>query len=166
MSNLTLRVDDDLVVSLEYVLKLDDGQEVDRSDSDDPLQYLQGHGQIIPGLESSLYGMAAGEEKDVVVSPVDAYGERDPENIEVMPRNRFPEDMALSVGANLQLRDQQSGELYEAIVTELIGDEQVVLDFNHPLAGETLYFHVKVSGLRPATVEELSHGHVHDGHVH
>lgn len=161
MSSPRLKVVDNIVVSLEYVLKLDDGQVVDRSDGDDPLEFLQGHGQIIPGLESSLYGMAAGEEKDVVVFPVDAYGDRDPENIEVMPRNRFPEDLALSVGANLQMRDQESGEVYEAFVTELIDDEQVVLDFNHPLAGETLYFHVKVSGLRPATVEEISHGHVH-----
>lgn len=161
MSDQALKVVDDLVVTLEYVLKLADGQEVDRSDSDDPLEFLQGHGQIIAGLETSLYGMGIGDEKDVVVHPADGYGDADPDNVEVMSRDEFPEDLELTIGTGLQMRDQQSGEVYQAFVSELIGSEQVVLDFNHPLAGETLYFHVKVSGLRPASTEELSHGHVH-----
>lgn len=166
MNTKNITVADDLVVSLDYLLKLEDGEEIDRSDSDDPLQFLQGHGQIIPGLEKELYGMQIGEEKKVMVAPADGYGEFDPSNLDTVPRNIFPTDMALEKGQQLQLRDQNSGQVYQATVSE-IKDEDVVLDFNHPLAGETLIFQVKIADLRSATSEELSHGHVHSpGHNH
>jgi FKBP-type peptidyl-prolyl cis-trans isomerase SlyD len=160
MNTENMTVDDNLVVTLDYQLKLEDGEEIDRSDSGDPFQFLQGHGQIIPGLEKELYGMQVGEEKQVTVAPADGYGEIDPSNRDSVPRNIFPADMELEKGQQLQLRDQNSGQIYQATVTE-IKDEDVDLDFNHPLAGETLIFQVKIADLRSATSEELEHGHVH-----
>jgi FKBP-type peptidyl-prolyl cis-trans isomerase SlyD len=157
---------DDVVVTLDYMLQLEDGEEIDRSDSQDPFQFLQGHGQIVPGLEQALYGMSTGDEKKVVVAPADAYGEFDSEDFETVSRNIFPPDMALQEGEQLQLRDSESGKIFQATVSELKGDE-VILDFNHPLAGETLIFQVKIADLRDATSEELAHGHVHGaGHHH
>jgi FKBP-type peptidyl-prolyl cis-trans isomerase SlyD len=166
MTQSALAVAENLVVSLEYTLKLDDGEEIDSSDGQDPLEFLQGHGQIVSGLEQALYGLKVGEERDVSVAPTEGYGEYDPDDFETVSRDTFPQDLELTVGMGLYLRDQESGKVYETYVAEL-PPEEVVLDLNHPLAGETLLFHVKVVGLRDATSEELSHGHVHgsnDGH--
>lgn len=153
-------VSDHMVVSLDYVLRLEDGEVVDTSEGRDPLEYLQGHGQIIPGLEEALTGMNVGDEKDVVVEPANAYGESDPDAYQAVSRSAFPENMDLERGMGLSMRDQDTGETLEAYVAE-IRDDDVVLDFNHPLAGETLHFHVKVADVRPATDEELAHGHAH-----
>lgn len=160
MANKPLTVKDDLVVSLDYTLRLDDGEIIDSSAGEEPLHFLQGRGQIIPGLERALYGMAVGEEKDIVVKPADAYGEHDEDAYEVVPRSIFPDDIKLEEGMGLRLRDQTSGEPVEAFIAGLRSDS-VMLDFNHPLAGETLHFHVEIAGLRPATGEELDQGYVH-----
>jgi FKBP-type peptidyl-prolyl cis-trans isomerase SlyD len=166
MSKEQLIVVDDVVVTMVYLLQLDDGEEIDRSDSRDPFQFLQGYGQIIPGLEKELYGMQIGEEKTVSVAPADGYGEFDPGNIETVSRDIFPPDMSLSEGQSLQLRDANSGGVFQATINEL-DSEKVVLDLNHPLAGETLIFQIKIADLRAATGEELAHGHVHGpGHHH
>jgi FKBP-type peptidyl-prolyl cis-trans isomerase SlyD len=166
MGAANLSVADNVVVSLEYVLRLDDGEIVDQSDGRDPLQFLQGSGEVIPGLEQALLGMYVGDEKEVVIAPSDAYGEYDPENYEILPRSAFPEDLELSVGMELALSDSETDEVFEAHVAKLKGDK-VVIDMNHPLAGETLHFDVKIAGLRQATSEELDHGHAHDiRHVH
>jgi len=160
MTDTKLVVADDLVVSLDYTLRLDDGQVLDESSEDEALKFLQGQNQIIPGLERALYGMAIGEEKDVVVAPADGYGETDPEAYQLVPHDVFPADINLTEGMGLHLHDEEGNPL-EAFVAD-IADEGVLLDFNHPLAGETLHFHVKVVNLRPATREELAHGHVHE----
>ncbi len=166
MTTKSMKVADNVVVTMEYLLKLDDGAEIDRSDEQDPLQFLQGHGQIIPGLEKELYGMQIGDEKEVELSPSDAYGDFDPEHFETVSRDIFPADLDLSVGRSLQLRDADSGNTFQATVTDL-NEENVVLDFNHPLAGQTLFFEIKIADLRAATSEELAHGHVHGaGHHH
>lgn len=165
MTDTKLTVEDGMVVSLDYTLRLDDGQVIDSSTDRETFQFLQGQGQIIPGLEKALYGMTVGEEKEVEVAPAEGYGETDPEAYQRVPRDVFPSDMDLSEGMGLHLQDQ-SGHTMEAYVAE-ISPEGVLLDFNHPLAGETLFFQVKVTGLRPGTSEELAHGHVHgDGHHH
>ena len=158
-------VADNQVVSLDYTLRLDNGQVMDSSEGRDPLEFIQGQGQIIPGLEKELYGMAVDDEKKVVVAPGDAYGELEPDNFEWVERGAFPADMELIEGMGLRMRDSNSGEVMEAYVAEISSD-RVKLDFNHPLAGETLHFQVKIAGLRDATSEELAHGHVHgpDGH--
>lgn len=153
-------VADGQVVSLAYKLHADDGELLDESEVNEPLAFLQGAGQIIPGLETALYGMSVGDKKNVKVEPVDGYGKYNPENKQTMPRTAFPPDLALEEGTGLVVRDTQSGERFQAFVEELHQDH-VVLDFNHPLAGETLFFEVEVVGLRPATAEELAHGHAH-----
>lgn len=155
-----MEVKDDLVVSLDYTLRLDDGEVIDSSQGVGPLSFLQGRGQIIEGLERELYGMSPGDEKQVSVSPEDGYGQYQESRIQSVPRDTFPEDMELEEGMSVRLRDSQSGQQFDAYVDEIRSDE-VVLDFNHPLAGETLHFEVKVAGLREASDEELTHGHVH-----
>jgi FKBP-type peptidyl-prolyl cis-trans isomerase SlyD len=162
-SNLT--VVDGLVVSLDYTLRLDDGQVLDTSAGKDPLEFLQGSGQIIPGLESALYGLAVGDEKEVEVAPAEGYGNRNPDAYETVPRDAFPADITLTEGLGLHLRDE-SGREVVAYIAE-IRPSDVLLDLNHPLAGETLLFEVKIADLRPATSEELTHGHAHGaGHEH
>jgi FKBP-type peptidyl-prolyl cis-trans isomerase SlyD len=160
-----LTVSDDHVISLEYVLTLEDGEEVDSATSDDAIVFLQGYGEVIPGLEQAIYGMSVGESKHIVVSKEEAYGDYDPEDTQLLPVSAFPSDIDWSEGLELVLYDEQDGEVIEATVVE-IRDEDVLLDFNHPLAGETLHFEVKVVAIRQATDEELAHGHVHDDEDH
>jgi FKBP-type peptidyl-prolyl cis-trans isomerase SlyD len=155
-----LIVADDIVVSLDYTLHLGDGEAIDTSTGREPLEFVQGQGQIVSGLEQALYGMTVGDEKKVIVAPIDGYGERDQDAFRVVPLDVFPPDMTLTPGQRLYLRDTRSGEVFEVYVDEVHPDS-VRLDFNHPLAGETLHFHVTVSGLRPAADDELAHGHVH-----
>jgi FKBP-type peptidyl-prolyl cis-trans isomerase SlyD len=160
MSKTPMTVADDVVVSLDYVLQLDDGQEIDRSTADEPLEYLHGHGQIVPGLENALYGLAVGDERQVVIEPAEGYGERNDEQLQRFPRDLFPGDVQLAEGEVLNLEDDQTGQVFQAQVMEVTPTE-IVLDFNHPLAGETLHFDVRIAGLRRATAEELAHGHAH-----
>lgn len=159
MSDPKLTVQDGMVVSLDYVLKLDDGQIIDSSNGGEAMQILQGAGQIIPGLEQALYGMIIGEEKEVEVAPEDGYGENDPDAYQMVSPDLFPPDLELAEGMGLRLKDE-TGQAMDAYIAE-IGPEGILLDFNHPLAGETLFFQVKIAGLRPATREEVAHGHVH-----
>jgi FKBP-type peptidyl-prolyl cis-trans isomerase SlyD len=165
VTNAELVVADGLVVSLDYTLRLDDGQVLDTSQGEAPLDFLQGAGQIIPGLEAALYGMAVGDEKEVEVAPADGYGEKSLDAFELIPRDAFPADLELTLGMGLQLQSE-SGEELVAYVADL-RPEEVLLDLNHPLAGETLFFDIRIAGLRPATAEELAHGHAHSsGHAH
>lgn len=165
MTNTDLTVEDGLVVSLDYTLRLDDGQVIDTTTDGDPLEFLQGGQQIIPGLEKALYGMGVGDEKDVELAPNEGYGQRNPDAVELVPPDAFPADLELTEGMGLQLRDP-SGREVVAYVAEIRSDA-VVLDLNHPLAGEKLFFAVKIADLRPATQDELDHGHAHEaGHEH
>lgn len=151
-------VQDNTVVSLDYTLTVDGGI-VDQSDENEPIQFLQGHGQIIPGLEKQLYGMSIGESKKVVVPPAEGYGDADEDAFADIPRNEFPPQIPLEEGVALQLRDQ-SGEVIDAYIVDVKMDT-VRLSFNHPLAGKELHFSVTVTDLRDATEDELAHGHVH-----
>jgi FKBP-type peptidyl-prolyl cis-trans isomerase SlyD len=155
-------VSDGMSVSMDYTLKLDDGEVIDTSVGREPLEFLFGYGQIIPGLERELQGMELGQEKDVTVEAAEGYGQVDPQAFQRVPRNLFPESMELQEDMMLNMRDAESGEVFPARI-EQIGSDSVVLDLNHPLAGETLYFNVKIAGLRAATPEEIAHGHVHSG---
>lgn len=159
-------VAENVVVSLDYILTLDNDEVVDQSEKDAPLVYLHGYKNIVPGLESELTGMSIGDKKQVTVTPELGYGDRDPESLAEYPRDTFPDTLALEVGEPIPMRDSESGESFQAYITE-IHPETIMLDFNHPLAGETLHFKVKIAGLREPTSEELSHGHVHQaGHDH
>jgi FKBP-type peptidyl-prolyl cis-trans isomerase SlyD len=154
-----LKVDDGQVVSMDYVL-LVDGKVIDSSEAGKPLQFIQGMGHIIPGLEHELYDMKIGENKKVVVLPKDGYGEVDAEAFMDVPRDSFPANVPLEKGTELELREQSGHTMLARIDT--ISDENIRLNMNHPLAGKELHFDVKIAGLRPATEEEVSHGHVHD----
>ena len=158
-------VQNDVVVSMEYTLHVD-GEKIDSSEGQDPLQFLVGYGNIISGLEHEMMGMKIGDSRDVVVSPAEAYGEFDEDAFMDVPRGQFPKDMPLEEGLELTVRDDTGQSRYARI--EAIEGENVTLNFNHPLAGDELHFNVKVVGLREPTAEELEHGHVHQngGHHH
>ena len=159
-----LKVEDGQVVSMDYTLRVD-GEVVDTSDGQAPLEFIQGTGNIIPGLERELYGLTIGASKKVSVAAADAYGELDPEAYADVPRAEFPNNIPLEKGIQIQLRDQSNNPMYARIDT--FTDESVKLDFNHPLAGKTLNFDVTIVALRGASPEELDHGHVHGaGHHH
>jgi FKBP-type peptidyl-prolyl cis-trans isomerase SlyD len=156
----------DKVVGLHYTLKNDKGDVLDSSDGGEPLLYLHGHDNIVPGLERKLTGRALGDKLDVVVQPADGYGVRDPRGEQKVPRSAFPKDVKLEKGMQLAMRDP-SGKVVPLWIARVEKNE-VHVDLNHPLAGEVLHFAVEVVSIRAATKEELSHGHPHgpDGHGH
>ena len=152
------QVADDVVVTIDYTLTVD-GEVLDSSEEEGPLEYLQGHQNIIPGLERELAGMKVGGSKNLTVAPEDGYGEVDQEAIMDVPLSEFPEEVPLEEGFELEVTDKDGDIMLAKIVG--MGETTVKLDTNHPLAGKTLHFEVKVVDLRPATDEELTHGHVH-----
>jgi FKBP-type peptidyl-prolyl cis-trans isomerase SlyD len=158
-------VQDDVVVTLDYILTVD-GEIIDESGEAGAIEFLQGHGQVIPGLERALYGMTVGDHKEVLIAPVDGYGEYDEEAYAEIPLSEFPPEIPLEEGVELQLKDQD-GDVFDAYIDE-VRENTVLLNFNHPLAGKELYFEVTLLGLRPATEKEIDHGHVHshDHHGH
>jgi FKBP-type peptidyl-prolyl cis-trans isomerase SlyD len=157
-------VKDDVVVTLQYKLRLDDGTLVEESELDDPLMYLHGHENIIPGLEDALTGMHVGEKKSVVVEPEDGYGEYDPQDIGRLSREGMPDDFDPEVGMLIPIIDEEGNEA-EVLIVEM-DDEDITVDFNHPMAGERLHFEVEITDLREPTPDELAHGHVHDDSDH
>jgi FKBP-type peptidyl-prolyl cis-trans isomerase SlyD len=161
-----MRIEDGTVVGIDYALHLGDGKVVDASAPGEPLVYLHGVGQIVPGLEAALAGLGAGDRKQVVVAPSDGYGPRDPRGVQEVPRTAFPPGFDPEPGMELTA-EGEDGEPVPFVVKEL-RPESVVIDLNHPLAGETLHFDVTVREVRAATEEEKAHGHAHggDGHHH
>ena len=155
----------DKVVLIHYTLKNDQGEVIDSSSGRDPLAYLHGQGNIIPGLEKALEGKQAGDKLSVRVEPSDGYGTRDARLIQEVPRQQFG---SANVQPGMQFHAQTAqGRTRVVTVTGIAGD-MVTVDGNHPLAGENLNFDVEVTDVRDASQEELSHGHVHGpgGHHH
>ena len=154
------------VVGIDYSLHLGDGEVVDKSEPGDPLTYLHGEGQIVPGLESALEGLAVGDSKKVVVAPEQGYGERDRARRPGGPAEGLPADFKPQPGLELTA-EGPDGEPVPFTIRE-VKLETVVIDLNHPLAGATLHFDVTVRDVRAATAEELEHGHAHgpDDHHH
>ncbi|MDY7233114.1 FKBP-type peptidyl-prolyl cis-trans isomerase [Hyalangium rubrum] len=160
-----MQIAKDTVVSIDYRLHLGDGKIIDESDEGDPLVYLHGYEEIVPGLEKALEGKKAGESLKVQVTPDDGYGEYDPKGVEEVPREDFPSDLELEAGGIVSATDDE-GDDVDFLVKE-VKEKTVVVDFNHPLAGKTLHFEVTVREVRAATPEELEHGHAHEpGHAH
>ena len=157
------KIEDDVVVSLDFTLFID-GEEVDSSKETGPIHFIQGFGNVIPGLEDELYDMVIGDEKRLDIKAKDAYGQIEEEAIIDIPRSEFPDDINLEPGAEIDIESEE-GERYTAIILEVV-DDNVILDFNHPLAGKDLVFEIKIAGLRNATKEELEHGHTHDPSSH
>lgn len=146
------------VVSIEYTLKGADGQVIDSSVGQDPLEYLHGYGNIIDGLERALEGKALNEEFSVKVSPEDGYGTRDDEMIEVVPIGNFPQPDELEVGGQVMAETEEGPVVFTVANIE---EDSVTLDGNHPLADKELFFEIKVVAIRDASKEEIAHGHVH-----
>ena len=161
-----MKVEKGTVVSVDYELHLGDGKVVDASAPGDPLSYIHGEGQIVPGLERALEGLDAGDTKQVVVPPEDGYGVHDARGLQEVPRNAFPSDVAPQPGMEL-MAEGPDGQAVPFVIRE-VKPESVVIDLNHPLAGRTLHFAITVRDVRTATAEELHHGHVHGpgGHSH
>ncbi len=153
-----MQVTDGQVISMEYTLTVD-GEIINSSKDSGPIEFIQGKGNIIPGLERELYGMAIGESKDVVVNPRDGYGEIDSEAYTDVPRDQFPADIPVEIGVELELHDEAGNPMHARI--DKVEEKNVRLDFNHPLAGKELFFAVKIAGLREATEAEREHGHAH-----
>lgn len=153
------------VVTLHFTLKDGDGNVLETSVGNDPLVYLHGTGSIVPGLEEALDGKKAGEKLNVVLPPEKAYGQRDERLIQRIAKSEFPSSERLKVGMQFQV-DTKGGPMVLTI-TELTGDE-VIVDGNPELAGQTLHFDIEVTDVRKATEEELAHGHAHgpSGHHH
>ncbi|MBC2600619.1 FKBP-type peptidyl-prolyl cis-trans isomerase [Puniceicoccus vermicola] len=160
-----MEIEKDRVVTMHYTLRGDNGSVLDSSEGKDPLSYLHGHGNLIPGLETRIEGKTAGEEMDVQVPSGEAYGAVDPEKKFDVPRSQFPPDAELEPGS--QFRAEGEGGPVVVRVDSVEGDT-VKIDANHPLAGVDLNFKVKVVEVREATAEEIEHGHSHGagGHSH
>jgi FKBP-type peptidyl-prolyl cis-trans isomerase SlyD len=152
------------VATLHYTLKDDKGALIESSVGNEPLAYIHGIGNLIPGLEEKLEGKQAGDKVQAVVKPEDAYGERDEELIEEVDRAEFDEGEDLEVGKEFQYDDEDGNVFHVRIVK--VGDTKVTIDGNHPLAGQTLSFDVEVLNVREASKDELEHGHVHGEHGH
>lgn len=154
------------VVSMHYTLTDDAGNVIDSSANADPLTYLQGVGNIIPGLENALMGLRAGDQRDVRVSPEEGYGLVIEDLIQQVPVEMFQGVKKIEPGMTFQAQDQ-SGYIQRVEVKSVDGN-LVTIDANHPLAGQHLNFAVTIVEVRPATEEEVAHGHVHGpgGHHH
>lgn len=162
-----MKIEKNVVVSLAYQVKTEEGVVVDESTVEAPLDYLHGHDNLIVGLEKALEGKVAGDKFSITVAPEEAYGEHMDEMIQRVPADVFQGVEQIEVGMRF-LADTDQGPI-PVEVTEVDGDE-VVVDGNHMLAGQTLGFEVEVVAVRAATEEEATHGHVHQeggcGHDH
>jgi FKBP-type peptidyl-prolyl cis-trans isomerase SlyD len=155
----------DSVVLIHYTLKDDKGAVLDSSSGGEPLAYIQGHGNLVAGLEKALEGKQGGNTLTVTVAPAEGYGIRDEKLVQRVPKRALQGSGEIRKGMQFQARTDDGMRLFT--VTAVVGD-MVSLDGNHPLADQTLHFDVEVVSVRPATAEELEHGHVHGagGHHH
>ena len=158
-----LKVEENMVVTMDFKLTVD-GEVIEDSSESEPIQFLQGAGQVLAALEEQLDGMVVGDEKQVTLQPADGYGELDPEAYSDIDRSEFPEEIPMEVGIELELRDQD-GDVHYAVIEEVKPDT-VRLNFNHMLAGKVLEFSVHIVALREASADEIEHGHAHGGHEH
>lgn len=154
-----MNIDNNKVVSFHYTLKNDQGEEIESSrERENPMIYLHGAGNIIPGLERAMEGKAAGDQFEVTVGPAEAYGERNEGAIQRVPAKHFGEGRRLKPGQLVVLNTQQGPR---QVTVLKVGRFNIDVDANHPLAGQSLTFDVEVTDVRDATEEEVSHGHVH-----
>lgn len=165
-----MKIDKHTVASVTYTLEVD-GELVEKTDQSNPLTFLVGVGMMIPGFEQQLLGKQAGDTYAITVQPEEGYGDTDPQAIVDLPKDVFKIDGELQedmlVEGNIIPMQDQNGNALQGVILE-VGEETVKLDFNHMLAGKTLQFTGEVLEVRPATQEEISHGHVHGpgGHHH
>jgi len=149
-----MHIADKVYVAFDYKLTLDSGEEVDSSSEGQPLGFITGSGQIVPGLEKAMMGMTVGENVKISVESGDAYGQVNPELIQDVPREQFPGDMELQPGMTFQAQGPQGPIVIT--VKEIKDESTVIIDLNHPLAGKKLHFDVTIVEVREPTDEELS----------
>lgn len=161
-----MQIHNEAVVTIDYTLTNDAGEVIDSSNGGEPLAYLHGAGNIIPGLESALEGKTAGDTLQVRVEPAQAYGEHHEGLLQVIDRSMFQGVDELAVG--MEFHAQANDGSMQVVRIAGIEGEDVTIDGNHPLAGVPLNFDVTVVDVREASAEELQHGHVHgpNGHEH
>ncbi len=152
-----MKIEQDCVAMIEYVLKNEHGEQIDASNGS-PLSYLHGHQNLIQGLEESLLGKQVGDEFTTTVPAEKAYGPRAEELVQTVPSNMFQGVDSLEIGMRFEAQSDQG--MHSVEVTN-IEDDQITVDGNHPLAGMDLTFEVKVVDIRAATEDELDHGHAH-----
>ncbi len=153
-----MKIADQTVVSFQYLLSNDQKEALDSSTPEDPLVYLHGTGELIAGLEKALAGKAAGDEFSIAIDPADGYGDEDPNLIQQVHTDEF-NDVEVKEGMQLQGKDPD-GNFLQIRIEKVEGD-QVTVNMNHPLAGQTLHFDIKIEDVRTATPEEIEHGHAH-----
>jgi FKBP-type peptidyl-prolyl cis-trans isomerase SlyD len=156
--NERLNVSDNMVVTMEFTLTVENTVIEDTADSE-PIQFLQGVGQILPALEKRLYGMEVGDQKTIILNPEEGYGLLDEEAYADYDRSEFPAEIPLKPGVELQIKDEEGTNHYARI--EAVDARNVRLNFNQPLAGKELTFKVRIVALRNATSDEIKHGHAH-----
>ena len=159
-----MQVADDLAVFFHYTLTDSAGEVIDSSDGSDPLGYIHGTGGIIPGLQAEMAGKSAGDKFNCVIAPADAYGERNDEMIQKVPKEMF-RDAPPEPGMQFQTQPPAGPHIFTVVD---VSDTEVTVDGNHALAGETLNFAIEITEIREATAEEKDHGHIHGpgGHHH
>ncbi len=161
---MTKAIAKDSAVFFNYTLTDAEGNVLDKSPEGQPLAYLHGHSNIIPGLEKQLEGKVVGDKLTAVVEPAEAYGEYHEENVQSIPREHFQGIDNLQVG--MQLQSEAEGQLILVTVKE-VSEDSVTIDGNHPLAGKQLTFDVEITNVREASEEEIAHGHIHgEGGAH
>jgi FKBP-type peptidyl-prolyl cis-trans isomerase SlyD len=151
------------VIGFHYTLTDKAGATLDSSIGDEPLYFLEGAQQIIPGLERVIGLMNVGDKRKIEVKAQDAYGDINPELVVKVKRTQFPPDAQLQVGDQFQVNNDEHSPVFTIM---LIDNEEVTVDGNHPMAGKDLFFDVEIIGIRPATTEEVTHGHAHGAHGH
>jgi FKBP-type peptidyl-prolyl cis-trans isomerase SlyD len=149
-----MNIADKVFVAIDYKLTLDSGEEVDSSSEGQPLGFIAGSGQIIPGLEKAMMGMTVGDSSKISVEPEDAYGQVNPELLKDVPRNQFPDDIELQPGMAFQAQGPRGPMAIN--IKEIKDENTVVIDLNNPLAGKKLHFDVNIVEVREPTAEELS----------
>ena len=161
-----MTITENSAVSFHYTLTDEQGQEIDSSAGQDPLAYLHGAGNIIPGLEKALEGKSVGDQLNVKVSAEEGYGPVQHELIQDVPRSSFQGVESIEVGMQFEAQTGQGGSV--PVTVTAVTDETVTVDGNHPLAGKNLNFDVTIADVREASAEELEHGHIHGpgGHNH
>lgn len=154
------------VIGLIYTLKDTDGELIEERASDDPLMFIQGADQLLPGVEKAIAGQKVGYKTEVRLTAAEAYGDYDDSLVAEVDRGDFPKEMEIQVGMKFET-EGPDGEMLLVEVVEIEG-ETIVVDGNHPLAGVDLHFILEVKSVREATEEEIEHGHVHGegGHLH
>lgn len=162
-----MKIAQNRVVQMHYKLTDEEGRTIDTSEGRDPLAYIQGIGNVIPGLEDALEGKSKGDKLEVTIAPEDGYGNRNEEMVQTVPKSGFKAEGDEQLIAGMQVQIETNNGPSIAMVTK-IEDENVFLDLNHPLAGVTLNFDIEVVDVRASTDEEIEHGHVHGpgGHQH